>query len=41
MKSDATEKSRGSVDVYVGVVRNNEDDVVAINADLNVVRDAE
>ena len=34
-------KGQGLVDVYVGVVRNNEDDVVAINADLNVVRDAE
>ncbi len=30
-----------SVDIYVGVVRKDEEDVVGINANANVVRDAE
>jgi hypothetical protein len=34
-------RARELVDVYVGVVRKNEEDVVGINADANVVRDAE
>jgi hypothetical protein len=34
-------EGRGSVDIYVGVVRRNEEDVVVVNADTNVVRDAE
>ena len=34
-------RARELVDVYVGVVRKNEEDVVCINADANVVRDAE
>jgi hypothetical protein len=34
-------RARELVDVYVGVVRKNEEDVVGINADTNVVRDAE
>ncbi len=34
-------EGQGSVDMYVGVARENEDDVVVENADLNVVRDAE
>ncbi len=38
--SKVTEKIRGSIDKYVGVVRENEEDVVVVNADLNVVRDA-
>ncbi len=37
MKGDATEKNRRSVDIYVGVVRNNEDDVVVVNAGLSVL----
>ncbi len=32
---------QGSVDIYVGVVLENEEDVVVVNADTNVVRDAE
>ncbi len=34
-------EGQGSVDIYVGVVRKNEEDVVVINADTNVIRDAE
>ncbi len=30
-----------SVDIYVGVVQEDEEDVVGINANANVVRDAE
>ena len=33
--------ARRSVDIYVGVVREDEEDVVGINANANVVRDAE
>ncbi len=32
---------QGSVDIYVGVVLGNEENVVVVNADTNVVRDAE
>jgi hypothetical protein len=34
-------ESQGSVDIYVGVVRQDEEDVVVINANANVVRNAE
>ncbi len=34
-------ESQESVDIYVGVVRKNEEDVVIINADTNVICDAE
>jgi hypothetical protein len=34
-------EGQGSVDIYVGVVLENEEDVVVVNADTNVVRDAE
>ncbi len=33
-------EGQGSVDIYVGVVRKNEEDVVVINADADVVRNA-
>ncbi len=34
-------ESQGSVDIYVRVVRQDEEDVVGINANANVVRNAE
>ncbi len=34
-------EGQGSVDIYVGVVLGNKEAVVVVNADTNVVRDAE
>jgi hypothetical protein len=34
-------ESQGSIDIYVGVVLENEENVVVVGADTNVMRDAE